>query len=143
MSTMISALEKASRVAFALVACASINGVVQFNEVHDLGSASATNSAIYTFAVGSAATTINITVQGNLVYNHFGNDAIKIGAKGGQDRLLGGGSVVGNVVHDTAQDGITIDASNTLAQTGSRRARRKPRLIMAISLSELMTLSPV
>jgi len=29
--------------------------------------------------------------QGNLVYNHFGNDAIKVGAENGQDRLVSGG----------------------------------------------------
>src|SRR4051812_13416354 len=81
---------------------ASTGSTVQFNEIHDLGSASSTNSAIYAFAVGSTATALDATIKGNLVYNHFGNDAIKVGAKNGQDRLVSGGSVTDNVVHDTA-----------------------------------------
>ena len=100
----------------AAAAGASTDALVQYNEVHDLGSAGSTNSAIYAFATGSAATAINATIRGNLVYNHFGNDAIKIGAKGGQDRLLPGGTLEDNIVHDTAQDGITIDTANTTVQ---------------------------
>jgi hypothetical protein len=100
----------------ASAAGASTGAVVQFNEVHDLGSGGTTNSAIYAFAVGSTATALNVTIQGNLVYNHFGDDAIKVGATNGQDRLVSGGSVLDNIVHDTAQDGITIDASDTVVR---------------------------
>jgi hypothetical protein len=99
----------------------SANDVVQFNEVHDLGSGGTTNSALYAFSSPSstaATQNLNVTFRGNLIYNHFGNDAIKVGSKGATspDRLITGGSVVDNVVHDTAQDGITINASNTLVQ---------------------------
>ncbi|HJT34020.1 MAG TPA: DUF4214 domain-containing protein [Pirellulales bacterium] len=93
----------------------SPGAVVSDNEVHDLGSAAATNSALYAFAV-PFATNLNVTFQGNLIYNFGGNDAIKVGAKNGADRALTGGSVLDNVVHDVVEDGITIDASNTLVQ---------------------------
>jgi hypothetical protein len=97
----------------AAAAGASTGSSANFNEVHDLGAGGISNSAIYAFAVGSTATNLNITIQGNLVYNHFGNDAIKLGAKNGQDTTVSGGLIKDNLVHDVAQDGITVDTSNT------------------------------
>lgn len=91
----------------------SPGAVVSDNEVHDLGAGGTSNSALYAFAV-PYATNINVTFQGNLVYNFGGDDAIKVGSKNGADRALTGGSVLDNVVHDVVEDGITINASNTL-----------------------------
>ncbi|HEX7448196.1 MAG TPA: right-handed parallel beta-helix repeat-containing protein, partial [Pirellulales bacterium] len=93
----------------------SPGAVVSDNEIHDLGSNGTSNSALYAFAV-PYATNINVTFQGNLIYNFGGNDAIKVGSKNGADRALTGGSVLNNVVHDVVQDGITINTSNTLVQ---------------------------
>ncbi len=93
----------------------STGAIVRNNEVHDLGSAGTSNSAIYVFATPKAAP-INVTVQGNLVYNHLGNDGIKVGASNGQDRAVSGGLILDNVVHDVSQDGITIDASDITVQ---------------------------
>lgn len=86
--------------------------VVKDNEVHDLGSGGLTNSAIYAFAT-PYATDINVTIDGNLIYNFNGNDAIKVGSKDGSDHALAGGTVSNNIIHDIVQDGITIDASKT------------------------------
>ncbi|HXT58942.1 MAG TPA: right-handed parallel beta-helix repeat-containing protein, partial [Pirellulales bacterium] len=94
---------------------ASTGCTVSNNEVHDLGAGLASNSALYAFATPFASN-INVTFQNNLVYNFQGNDAIKVGAKNGADQALAGGSVIGNVVHDVGEDGITINASNTLVQ---------------------------
>ena len=58
----------------------SANGMILDNEVHDVGQNANTNSAIYAFSTVGAD--IDVTIQGNLVYNHFGDDAIKVGAKG-------------------------------------------------------------
>ncbi|HEX5447009.1 MAG TPA: DUF4214 domain-containing protein [Pirellulales bacterium] len=93
----------------------SPGAVVSDNEVHDLGAGGSSNSALYAYAV-PFATDLNVTFQGNLIYNFGGNDAIKVGAKNGADRALTGGSVLDNVVHDVVEDGITIDASNTLVK---------------------------
>jgi len=96
----------------ATAAGASTGAQVRFNEVHDLGSGGSTNSAIYGFLVGSSDTVLNATFKGNLVYNHYGNDAIKLGAKNGQDSAFSVGSIEDNIVHDVAQDGITVVASS-------------------------------
>lgn len=93
----------------------SPGAVVSDNEVHDLGTNGTSNSALYAFAV-PFATNLNVTFQGNLVYNFGGDDAIKVGSKNGADRALTGGSVLDNVVHDVVEDGITVNASNTLVQ---------------------------
>jgi hypothetical protein len=92
----------------------SSNGVVRYNEIHDLGQDETSNSAIYAYSLSTSP--INITVLGNLVYNHRGDDAIKIGAKNGADATVAGGQVLYNVVHDVAQDGITINASDTMVR---------------------------
>ncbi len=85
----------------------STNGLIANNEVHDIGSE---NAAIYVY--GSTY----ITIQCNLVYSVTLNDGIKLGNKGGNDAALAGGSIRYNVVHDTAQDGITVYTSNTLVE---------------------------
>ena len=101
---------------------ASTNGIIRFNEVHDLGSGGTSASAIYVFAsVGATQSTLpslNTLIKGNLVYNHFGNDAIKLGSADGSgpDRNVSGGVIEDNVLHDLAQDGITINTSNTAVQ---------------------------
>ncbi len=87
---------------------------VRYNEIHDLGSGGSTNAAIYAYSL--IASDIDVTIEGNRVYNHAGDDAIKVGAKQGQDRARTGGSVINNIVYTTAQDCITINASNTLVQ---------------------------
>ncbi len=91
----------------------SSNTNIQFNEIHDLGSTSNT-SAVYIYSL--SATDLNVTVQGNLVYNHFGDDAVKIGGSSGQDIARSGGVVLDNVIHDTTQDALSVEASNTLVQ---------------------------
>jgi|GEM_PF-5320019 len=101
---------------------APTNAIVRFNEIHDLGSGGTTTSAIYVFAsVGSTLSTVpvlNALIKGNLIYNHFGNDAIKLGSTNAAapDRNVSGGVIEDNIVHDLAQDGITINTSNTTVQ---------------------------
>ena len=85
--------------------CGSTGGTIQFNEMHDNSSE---NAAIYVYEA------INTAIQCNLVYNVTDNDGIKLGSKGGGDAALAGGSIRYNVVHDTAQDGITVYSSDTL-----------------------------
>jgi hypothetical protein len=84
------------------------NGTIEHNELHDQGSE---NAAIYVY--GSQYTTIKC----NLVYNTLLNEAIKLGAKGGADALLSGGQIIGNITHDTKQDGIAIYTSNVLVDS--------------------------
>jgi len=84
----------------------STGGVIRFNEVHDIDSPDA---AIYVY--GSTHTTI----EGNLVYNVTANDGIKLGIKQtGADADKFGGSIIDNVVRDTAQDGISVYMSDVL-----------------------------
>ena len=77
----------------------SANGVVRYNEAHDIYSE---NAAIYCYDE------TNIDIIGNLVYNVPNNDGIKLGDSGDGST---GGNVKDNVAHDAAEDGITIYAS--------------------------------
>ncbi len=80
------------------------NGVIRYNEVYDNHSVDA---AIYVY--GSS----NTEIRGNLVYDVFGNDGIKLGSKLGVDSsLLPGGLIVDNVVHNVVQDGVTVYMSD-------------------------------
>lgn len=88
----------------------SHNGTIQNNEVHDINSPDA---GIYVYNDGQRDF-IDITIQNNLVYYIHNNDGIKVGSKGGQDVLLRGGTISGNTVHDTRQDGITVYSSNVI-----------------------------
>ena len=85
--------------------CGSTGGAIQFNEVHDNTSE---NAAIYIYD------STDMLIKGNLVYDVTGNDGIKLGTKGGDNQSNAGGSIVDNVVYDTAQDGITVYMSDTL-----------------------------
>ncbi|OWK45225.1 putative internalin [Fimbriiglobus ruber] len=96
-------------------ATVSAGDTVSDNEVHDIGSGGTTNSAIYAFAV-PLTSPINVTIQGNNLYNIDSDDAIKLGAKNGQDAAVTGGSIIGNVINGTAEDGITVNSSNVLVQ---------------------------
>ena len=83
------------------------DGTIAYNELHNQGSE---NAAIYVY--GST----NTSISGNLVDTTTQNEGIKLGAKGGADYLLTGGSITGNVVHHTKQDGIAVYTSNTLVE---------------------------
>lgn len=83
------------------------SGTIEHNELRGQGSE---NAAIYVY--GSEYTTIKC----NLVYNTLNNEAIKLGAKGGADALLYGGQIIGNIAHDTKQDGIAIYTSHVLVE---------------------------
>ena len=85
--------------------CGSTGGSISYNEVHHINSE---NAAIYCY--GST----NTTIQCNLVYEVFRNDGIKLGDKNGGDAANSGGNILDNVVHDTAQDGITVYMSDVL-----------------------------
>lgn len=87
--------------------CGSVDGIIRWNEVHDIGSP---DGGIYSY--GATYTTI----EGNLVYNTTNNDGIKLGSKGGSDAAGTGGIVLNNLVHNTAQDGISIYMSNTTVE---------------------------
>jgi hypothetical protein len=84
------------------------NGTIEHNELHDQGSV---NAAIYVY------NSTNTTIKCNLVYNTLANEAIKLGTAGAGDPLLFGGQIVGNVVHNTAQDGIAIYTSHVLVES--------------------------
>ncbi len=95
----------------------STDALVQYNEVHDLGAGGGpgtASSALYAFS--ASFLDINVTFKRNVVYNHAGDDAIKVGSTDGRDTARVGGLVIDNIVHDAAQDGITINASSTLVQ---------------------------
>jgi len=77
----------------------STGGRIVNNEIHDTATV---NAAIY---IDGAQST---TVQGNLIYNITANDGIKLGDKGGSNATDEGGSVMDNIIRDTAQDGISI-----------------------------------
>jgi len=85
--------------------CGSENGTIQFNEAHRIGS---DNAAIYIYDADA------IHITDNLVYDVLKNDGIKMGdgCSGPSDN----GSIERNVVHTTAQDGITVYSSNTLVK---------------------------
>lgn len=86
---------------------ASTNGVVRYNEAHDIHSE---NAAIYCYDA------TNIDIIGNLVYNVPNNDGIKLGDS---DDGSTGGIVKGNEVHDIAEDGITIYASGVTVENNT------------------------
>ena len=88
--------------------CGSSGGIIQFNQVNDNNSE---NAAIYVYDA------TNTTIQCNLVYDVFTNEGIKLGDKGGDDAADAGGSIVGNIVHDTGQDGIAVYMSETLVES--------------------------
>ncbi len=73
--------------------------------MHDIASV---NAAIYLDGAQ------NTTVQGNLVYAVTGNDGIKFGDKLGSSTDLSGGQAIDNIIHDTAQDGISVYMSNVI-----------------------------
>ena len=83
----------------------SVDGMIRFNELHNIASE---NAAIYVYD------STNTAIQCNLVYDVPENDGIKLGDKNGEDASLTGGSIRYNVVHDTAQDGISVYTSDTL-----------------------------
>jgi hypothetical protein len=87
--------------------CESADGVIRYNEIHDIASMDA---AVYVY------NSDRTSVQGNLVYNTSNNEGIKFGAKHGEDAARTGGSVVGNTIHDTRQDGIAVYTSHTLVR---------------------------
>ena len=87
--------------------CGSTGGSVRYNEVHDNHSE---NAAIYIYGA------TNTTIQCNLVYDVYGNDGIKVGAKGGGDASLAGGNILNNTIYNTAQDGIAVYMSDTLVE---------------------------
>jgi hypothetical protein len=81
------------------VCCGSTGGVIRWNEVRDIHS---DNGAIYVYDAAGTS------ILGNLVYGTTQNDGIKLGSKDGSDATLFGGTILGNVVHDTRQDGISV-----------------------------------
>ncbi|MCX7185434.1 MAG: autotransporter-associated beta strand repeat-containing protein [Nitrosospira sp.] len=81
----------------------STNGTIRFNEVHDNSSV---NAAIYVY--GST----NTTIEGNYVHDVLIKEGIKLGDSGGGDVARSGGSIIDNVVDNTASDGITVYTSN-------------------------------
>ena len=83
------------------------NGVIAFNEVRNSGSE---NAAIYVYS------SLNTTIEGNLVDTTSQNDGIKLGNKGGDDEAESGGSILDNVVRNTKQDGISVYMSDVLVQ---------------------------
>jgi parallel beta-helix repeat protein len=85
----------------------SSNGVVRYNEAHDIYSQ---NAAIYCYDA------TNIDIIGNLVYNVPNNDGIKLGDS---DDGSTGGIVESNEVHDAAEDGITIYASSVAVENNT------------------------
>ncbi len=82
----------------------STNGIVRYNEAHDIHSR---NAAIYCYDA------TNIDIIGNLVYNVVKNDIIKLGDSADGST---GGIVAQNVVHDGPEDGITIYASGVTVE---------------------------
>jgi hypothetical protein len=68
------------------------------------------NAAIYVY--GSEYTEITR----NLVYNIPNNDGIKLGSKDGADASKHGGLIKRNVIHDTAQDGISVYTSYVIVK---------------------------
>ena len=83
----------------------SSNGVVRYNQAHDIYSE---NAAIYCYDAS------NIDIIGNLVYSVPNNDGIKLGDS---DDGSTGGIVADNEVHDVAEDGITVYASGVTVES--------------------------
>ena len=99
----------------------SNNGFIQSNEVYHIANHSE-SSGIYVYndakdepISSQFKNLMNITIQNNLVYDVISNDGIKVGDKGGLDeKLLSNAKVINNIIHDTAQDGITVYTSNVI-----------------------------
>ncbi len=83
------------------------NGRIEYNEIFNSGSE---NAAIYIY--DSEYTWI----VGNLVDTTTKNDGIKLGRKSTGNPTLSGGWIIGNVVTNTAQDGITVYTSNVIVE---------------------------
>jgi parallel beta-helix repeat protein len=87
--------------------CGSSNGIIRFNEVHEIKS---TNAAIWIYDAPIG----NFLVTDNLVYDVLNNDGIKMG---GQSCASGdfapNNSIERNMVYNTRQDGITVYSNNT------------------------------
>jgi len=83
------------------------DGVIAYNEVYNSGSG---NAAIYVYS------SLNTTIEGNLVDTTSQNDGIKLGNKSGADAAGNGGFILGNDVRNTVQDGISVYMSDVLVQ---------------------------
>ncbi|HPD07245.1 MAG TPA: hypothetical protein PLC08_05205 [Candidatus Bipolaricaulis sp.] len=83
------------------------NGRIEYNEIRNSGSE---NAAIYIY--DSEYTWI----VGNTVDTTTKNDGIKLGKKTSGNASLSGGWIIGNVVTNTAQDGITVYTSNVVVE---------------------------
>jgi len=110
--------------------CGSSGGMIRFNEVYDNYSE---NAAIYVYE------STDMTIECNLVYDVFGNDGIKVGAKNGGDASESGGTVLGNVVHDTAQDGISVYMSDTVVDSNEvyNSSSENGAIYLAWAISEI------
>ncbi len=83
------------------------NGRIEYNEIFNSGSE---NAAIYIY--DSQYTWI----VGNIVDTTTKNDGIKLGRKSSGNATLSGGWIIGNLVMNTAQDGITVYASDVVVE---------------------------
>jgi len=79
------------------------------NEVHDVGSG---NGAIYVYDENLTNVPLNVVIQGNLLYDIHGEDAIRVGTPNGNDTDTGGFIVTGNTVLDAADDALEINIPN-------------------------------
>ena len=84
--------------------CGSTGGLIQFNDLMEIDSE---NAALYVYEATET------TIQCNLIDTTSINEGIKLGAKGGTDAALSGGSILYNTIRNTAQDGIAIYMSAT------------------------------
>ncbi|HQM37377.1 MAG TPA: right-handed parallel beta-helix repeat-containing protein [Candidatus Bipolaricaulis anaerobius] len=83
------------------------NGQIKYNEIINSGSE---NAAIYIY--DSEYTWI----VGNIVDTTTKNDGIKLGKKSSGNASLSGGWIIGNLVTNTAQDGITVYTSDVIVE---------------------------
>ncbi len=88
------------------IADGSFNGSIRYNEIN--GSYSE-NAGIYSYS------STDIDVIGNLVYNVYNNDGVKVGDSGTGEWNTGG-VVRDNTVYDAVEDGITIYASDVIVE---------------------------
>ncbi|MFC2108811.1 right-handed parallel beta-helix repeat-containing protein [Candidatus Bipolaricaulota bacterium] len=91
------------------IADGSSDGVIRYNEVAGIHGE---NAAIYIYDA------VNMEIIGNLVRDSGtgGNDGIKIGAKGGVDAAKRGVLVKDNIIHDIAQDGVSVYMSDVTVE---------------------------
>ncbi|HPT36568.1 MAG TPA: S-layer homology domain-containing protein [Bacillota bacterium] len=82
-------------------------GEISYNEIWNNASA---NAAIYVYR------SEDVVIKHNLVDKTTHNDGIKLGAKDGKDEKRTGGSIIGNIVKNTAQDGISVYMSGVLVE---------------------------